>query len=46
VKIVFSFPGGFFFSMMIPQDFIHLNLSSSSGSFLGIKNLNGSFDIR
>jgi hypothetical protein len=32
--------------MMIPQDFIHLNLLSSSGSFLGIKNLNGLFGIR
>jgi hypothetical protein len=36
LKIVFSLPGGFFYSMVVPQDLIHLNLLSSSDSLLGI----------
>jgi hypothetical protein len=36
LKIIFSFPGGFFYSMVVPQDLIHLNLLSSSDSLLGI----------
>jgi hypothetical protein len=45
-KIIFSFPCGFFYSMVVPQDFEHLDVLPPSDSFLGIKNLNGSFDIR
>jgi hypothetical protein len=36
LKIVLSFLGGFFYSMVVPQDLIHLNLLSSSDSLLGI----------
>jgi hypothetical protein len=36
LKIIFSFPGGFFCSMVVPQDLIHFNLLSSSASLFGI----------
>jgi hypothetical protein len=46
LKIVFSFLGGFFCNMVVPQDLLHFNLLSSSASLFGIKNLKGLFDIR
>jgi hypothetical protein len=36
LKIIFSFLGSFFYSMMVSQDLIHFNLLSSSASLLGI----------
>jgi hypothetical protein len=36
LKIVFGFPGSFFFSMMIPLDLEHPDCCSSGTSFLGI----------
>jgi hypothetical protein len=46
LKIIFSLPGGFFYSMVVPQNLIHLNLLSPSDSLFGIENLKGLFDIR
>jgi hypothetical protein len=45
-KIIFSFPGGFFYSMVVPQDFVHLEVLPPSDSLFGIKNLDRSFSIR
>jgi hypothetical protein len=45
-KIIFSFPGGFFYNMVVPQDFVQLDVLPPSDSLLGIKNLNGLFGLR
>ena len=45
IEVAFSFPCGFFFSVMLPLNFIHLNNPSSSTSFLVIQNSERMFNI-
>ena len=46
IEIALSFPCGFFFSVMVPLDFIHFNYFSSSTSLLLIKDFERIFNIR
>ena len=46
IEVAFSFPCGFFFSMMIPLNFLHFKNFLSSASFFLIKNFERIFNIR
>jgi len=46
IEVAFSFPYGFFFSVMAPLNFIHFNYFSSSTSLLLIKDFERIFNIR